>query len=458
MTRALKILVACGLAVTVASCGTVRRVLPSGFGGAKAAEAQASEGQRISVLSFDQTLTPAAALEGRDFLIGAPQPVVTWPQPGGTPENAVEHVQAAENFAIAWRRDIGQGSNRRKQVTSPIVADSNRIFVMDGDSGVVAVDADSGQIAWRANVRPEGRERDGFGGGLAVGGGRVFVASGYRTMTALDQQSGAVVWQSRVDAPIHGAPTVSGSRVYVVDVDNQLIAFNVANGQQDWSYRGIVEPARILRASSPAVTGDTVITPFSSGELTAVRASTGQAVWQQTLSRTSRTSALSEIRDIAGRPVVSRGFVYAVSHSGVLAALDVRSGQPRWTLPVASVNAPLPTGDVVYVVSKAGELAVAARDNGQVYFTRDLNAGRQRNEGGVFGLFDRQVTPQWSGPILASNRLVLVNSYGEAVALNPKTGETLATLRLGAPAYIAPAAYNGALYVLTDEGQLVSIR
>jgi hypothetical protein len=31
-------------------------------------------------------------------------------------------------------------------------------------------------------------------------------------------------------------------------------------------------------------------------------------------------------------------------------------------------------------------------------------------------------------------------------------------LKLGAPAYIAPAAYNGALYVLTDTGQLICIR
>ena len=29
---------------------------------------------------------------------------------------------------------------------------------------------------------------------------------------------------------------------------------------------------------------------------------------------------------------------------------------------------------------------------------------------------------------------------------------------MGAPAYIAPIAYNGALYVVTDNGQLISIR
>ena len=84
--------------------------------------------------------------------------------------------------------------------------------------------------------------------------------------------------------------------------------------------------------------------------------------------------------------------------------------------------------------------------------------GRIRQEGGLFGFFDHTVRPEWSGPILASNRLVLVNSDGEAVAFDPKTGVQSAVVNLGSPAYIAPAAYNGALYVLTDKGELVSIR
>ena len=138
------------------------------------------------------------------------------------------------------------------------------------------------------------KEKSQRGKVVAVGAGKVFVSSGYRSMSALDANTGAVVWTQQVDAPIHGAPTVSGNRVFVVDVDSQLFAFDVNTGAQAWAYRGIAEPARIMRASSPAVSGDTVIAPFSSGELVAVRAANGQAVWQQVLSRTSRTSASSE--------------------------------------------------------------------------------------------------------------------------------------------------------------------
>lgn len=472
MNRVLKVALLCGLAVTVASCGTVRRALPFGLGGADEPRATASEGQRISVLEFEQQLAPSAALSGRDFFLPGPQPAATWTQPGGNAENAVEHVIAAPELTVAWRRDIGAGSSDTRQVMAPVVADAGRVFVLDGEATVTAVDANSGDVAWKVSVKPDEPEfrrslfsldfgsstGGGFGGGVAVGAGKVFVASGYRSVSAIDQASGAVLWTTPVDVPIHGAPTVAGPRVYVVDVENQLMAFDVNTGAQVWSYRGIPEPARIMRASSPAVTGETVIAPFSSGELVALRASTGQPVWQQVLSATSRTSALSELRDIAGRPVVSRGVVYAVGHSGVMSAVDVRTGQPRWQLPVAGVNAPLPVGDVVFVVSKAGELTVVNRDSGQVYWTRDLNEGRVRQEGGFFGLWDRTVRPVWAGPLLASNRLVLTNSDGELVAFDPKTGVQTGSVRLGGPAFIAPAAYNGALYVLTDRGQLVSIR
>lgn len=480
VTRVLKTAIVLGLAASLASCASARRILPFGLGDDNTPQATASDGERISILSFEQQLAPSAGLAGRDFFLPGPVAANSWPMPGGNAEASIEHVIAAPQFTIGWRRRIGEGSNRTRQVMAPVVADAGKIFVMDGESTVTAVDAASGEVVWKVNVKPDGREASGgvsafglpvpfvsegggalsggFGGGVAVGGGKVFVASGYRTMSALDANTGAVVWTQPVDVPIHGAPTVAGNRVFVIDVDNQIIAFNTTTGLQDWSFRGIAEPARVLRASSPTVSGDTVIAPFSSGEVVALRATNGQPVWNQVLSRTSRTSALSEIRDISGRPVISRGFVYAVSHSGVMQAMDIRTGQPKWSLPVAGVNAPLPAGDVVYVVSKSGELTLVNRDSGAVYWTRDLNEGRVRQEGGFLGFWDRTVRPEWSGPILASNRLVLVNSDGEAVAFDPKTGALQQTLNLGAPVYIAPAAYNGALLVLTDNGELISIR
>ncbi|HEY0052426.1 MAG TPA: PQQ-binding-like beta-propeller repeat protein, partial [Caulobacteraceae bacterium] len=360
-------------------------------------------------------------------------------------------------FQVAWRSNAGEGSSRTSQVTSPVVAADGRIYVMDGESRVSAFDAATGAQVWRTSIRPEDGDRTAFGGGLATFGGKVFATSGFRVVAALDAATGAVAWSTPVESPIHSAPTVSAGRVYAIDVDNQLIALDVNTGALAWSSQAIVEPARILRASSPAVSGDAILAPFSSGELIALRAANGQQLWQQVLSRTNRTNALSEIRDVAGRPVISRGVAYAGSHSGLFAAVDMRTGQRKWELPIATVNAAWVAGDVVYVLSNTGQVICISRDTGQVYWIHELNENRGERRG-IPGFGRRTVRPVWSGPLLANNRLILVNNEGEAVTLDARTGAEQAQINLGSAAYIAPIAYNGMVYVLTDEAKLVAIR
>jgi outer membrane protein assembly factor BamB len=48
-----------------------------------------------------------------------------------------------------------------------------------------------------------------------------------------------------------------------------------------------------------------------------------------------------------------------------------------------------------------------------------------------------------------------VSSDGEAVALNPKTGATEKTLKIGAPVLLSPIAV-GHVYVVTDDAQVVA--
>jgi outer membrane protein assembly factor BamB len=441
-------LLAASAAIAVGGCSTVSKVSSlNPFHGKKAAST-ASRGARIPVIALDDQLKVAGALKGQDFFLPPPVAVTDWPVPGGTLEQSVEHVAAAPQFVVAWRRTFGVGFARRRHVTAPPVAFGGRVFVMDGVATVSARDERTGDSFWRTDIRVKSKgEHDAFGGGLAYADGRLYASSGYSEVVALDPRSGTMIWRARTGAPVHAAPTVAGGRVYVVDVNDELLAFDAATGAPSWTYQALTEPARILAASSPAVANDTVVTSFASGELVAVRSTNGNELWNASLSRASRTNALSEIRDIAGRPVVYKNDVYAVSHSDVFAAVDLRTGVGRWTLPVSAITTPWPAGDVVFVVDQSGQVICVSRDSGQVYWIRNLNEGRKKKQRAL-----------WSSPILASGRLIMVSTKGEAVALDPKTGATQRTLRLGAPALIGPIAAGGMIYVVTDTAQLVAIR
>lgn len=459
MTRIGGMAVLLAMAVTVSGCSTVRglgdRLNPFDK---DEPQAVAGEGQRISIIAFDEKVAVADALKGQDFYLPPAAPQADWPVSGGG-EPTVEHVQAAANLQIAWKRGFGKGSDREQHLMAPPVSAGGRIFVMDADSRVSALDAGSGAVVWRQDMPDRGRrDRHAFGGGLAFADGKLYVSSGARYVAQLDAATGALGWRRDTSSPIHSAPIVAAGRLFVVSTDNELLAFNAATGAPDWNYQALVEPARIMRASTPAVAGETIVAGFASGEVVALRAGNGNDLWNQALSRASRTNALSEIRDVAGRPVIYKGDVYAASHSGVFAAIDLRSGQPRWTLPVSSVTSPWTAGDVVYIVSRAGEVICVARESGQVYWIRDLNEGRRpKNRKGSL-LRRAKQAPLWTTPILASDRLILASSEGDLVALNPKTGETTATSKVGGSVLIDPIAVGGVLYIVTDEAELVAVR
>ena len=427
----------------------------------------ASQGERIPVLPPEDLVTPSAALRGQDFSIPQPTKLAEWPVPGGNAEQSVEHVAAAADLRIAWRQGLGVAAmNRKHFVTAPPVMAEGKVFAMDGQAHVSAHDAVTGRRLWDTDVRPKGRDdrrdRDAYGGGLAYAGGKVFVTSGYRLIAALDARTGATLWTTRTEEPLHGAPNVADGRVFTVTLDDQLMSFDAAKGQQLWNYQAIIEPARILAASSPAISGDTVVTGFASGELVAHRTPNGADLWSQALSQSNRNNALSEIRDIAGRPVIYRGDVFAASHAGLFSAIDLRTGSPRWSLPLSSQTTPWAAGDVVYVISTTGQLVCVARESGQVYWVQDLNAPPPTNTLTTRGRRRKQPkAPKkayWSGPVLASNRLIVVSSNGDLQARDPKTGDLQKTIRLGAPAMQPPIAAGDLLYVVTDKAELIAIR
>ena len=457
-TSLLALFLAASVAVT--GCSTVNRLNPFNKGD-EGPQETASEGERIAIVAADQTLEVAEALKGADFFLPTPEMNASWSLPGGSPEQSMSHVEAGGGLSIAWKRGFGQGSDRGAHVTATPVAANGKIYVMDGEATVTAFDAQSGSQLWRTSLRPDSkRDKEAFGGGLALADGKLYVTSGYRFAAQLNADTGAVTWRTNTEQPIHAAPTVSGGRVFAVAVDNTLLTFDTATGATGWTYQALSESARILAASSPAVSGDTVVASFGSGELVALRAANGNDLWNEALSRANRNNALSEIRDIPGRPVIYQGDVFAVSHSGVFAATDLRSGQARWSLPVTGITSPWPAGDVVYVVSKAGEVICVARESGQIYWITDLGKDRESNGGGFMGIGKKKFTtrPIWSSPLLASNKLIVAGSTGELVALNAKTGAVENTVNLGSPTLISPIAVAGTVYVATDKAQLIALR
>ncbi len=439
-------------AAAVSACSTVASVGDAIWpfnDGPNAPVATAPQDGRSSILAIEQQLTPDPALTAQPIVVPPAVPVSDWAQPGGTPDNSPPHVAGTAVLERAWRADLGAGSNNRVQLAAPPVIAGGVLYFLDANHRVHAIGAGDGERLWTQALRG-GRDRAARGGGVAVAGGRVFVSTGFGFLVALDAASGAEVWRAAGGAPFQSAPTVSGTRVYATTNDSELMAIDAGTGEIAWTHQAIAEPARILSAPSVAIDGETLVAPFASGELTAILAANGRRLWTDSLSRSGRLTSLSAINDIAGRPVIDGGVVYAASHSGVLAAIDLRTGQRIWARGFASTQTPWVAGDVLYAVSVDGELVAFNRASGGVHWMSQLR--RFQNERGRSGRV------AWTGPILVGGRLVLANSEGDVIAVSAESGQTVATADVGQPVFIPPIAANEQIYIVTDEARLVVLR
>jgi outer membrane protein assembly factor BamB len=395
-------------------------------------------GKRISVLQ-QHTITSDAVAASRPVALPPQRANDVWSQPGGVASNAPGHLALSSTLKSAWSVSVGTGSSFYGKVTaSPIVYDG-KVLALDAAGHVTAVAAAGGTVVWRASTTPANeKDQEGFGGGLAADGGRVYAATGFGTVVALDAKSGKKLWEKSLGAPLRASPTAVGERVFVVTKEGQVFCLSGTDGAELWSFTGLSERASILANASPAVDDDTVVVPYPTGDLVALRTSNGQPIWQESLARSATGSSLGAMSD-AARPVLYGGVLYAVGHGGRMVATAQKTGERIWSITLASIEQPWVAGDTLFVVDTGGQIVAVTRNDGKIrWATRLPGSG------------------SWAGPVLAGDRLWVTSSKGQLVGVDPGNGRVASTQELGTTVLIAPVVAGGRLFVLSDDARLMA--
>ena len=413
-------------------------------------EAPPLPGKRISVLLHEKTLVPDPDAAGEEILLPPPSVNPSWPQAGGYANHAMHHTEVGEDVRRAWQADIGSGSDDTDRIiASPIVAEG-RVFAMDAESVVSAFDTESGRRLWEAELTPEEEDDGHISGGLAHEKGRVYVTTGFAQVIALDAETGDILWRETLGGPMRAPPTARGGRLFAVTIDNKLYALDASNGATLWTHSGITETASLLGGGSPAVDAGVVVVPYSSGELVALKVETGGVLWTESLARLRRTDVISALAHIRGRPVIDRGRVFAMGHGDQMVAIDLRSGQRIWEKEIGGLQSLWVAGNYLFTLSNNAELVNLAREDGRIHWVTQLPRFEDEEE--------RRHPIVWTGPLLASDRLIVAGSQGTALAVSPYSGAVLGKVEMPDRVTVDPIVADRSIYFLADNAKLVAYR
>ncbi|MBL41171.1 MAG: hypothetical protein CMM49_00760 [Rhodospirillaceae bacterium] len=404
------------------------------------------QGERISALSLDDSLKPDPNLVSQRVVLPKPIENKDWPQDGGSRKNYLQHIFMSDNPKLLWKNRIGKRSNKKnKLITNPIIYE-NRVFSINSKGYLIATNLKNGKHVWNLNLVPKGISDSISGGGLAADNGILYLITGFGFVYAINSTNGSVIWKKNISVPLRGSPTVGNGKVFFVSILNQTYALDKEDGNIIWVHSGVPETTSFLGGVSTALSGRILISPYSSGEVFALDSENGRVLWGKKLIKSRSRLSLVKLNDIHSRPIIEKETAYLSGSGGRLLAVDIRTGSNVWSRDFSIISSPWVSGKYIYFVTMDNQLICVEKNTGKIKWLNQLTVYKNNKKSSNKLL--------WSGPILVSDRLVLLSSLGVMIAISPYTGETLGKTKLSSEAFIEPIIAKGTMIVLTDDGIL----
>jgi len=240
---------------------------------------------------------------------------------------------------------------------------------------------------------------------------------------------------------------VADGRLYVVDVDAAVHAYDAASGAVLWtsSIAGDDPDVRnALFGGGVSVAGNRVFATNGAGDVAMLDASTGGIIWKVRPSGPLR-----------GSPTLSNGHVYVMAQDNQLFALNQTDGTQIWqaTASIGSgsvfgVGAPAAGQGTVVAGYSSGELYAYRYENG-----RDLWGDALARTS--FAVSVESLTDVDASPVIDRGRVYALGKGGRMAAYELVTGQRLWELAIAGIS--TPWVAGEWVFVVTDEDRLLAV-
>jgi len=351
------------------------------------------------------------------------------------PPAKLERFKASIKVKKAWSSGVGDGTELLHLSLGPSV-NGNMVVAAAHDGKVVAFNAENGKRLWRTKTDLP------LSGGTAVNDGLVAVGSNSGFVVALSAENGKELWRAPMSGEVLAAPAIGGGQVLVRTVDGKLSALSATDGKLLWFVQQSVPRLTLRGTSGPVINGQAVVCGFDNGRLAAYDMASGDEFWNVMLAPPSGRTEIERLIDINSLPVIVGRDIFAVSYQGRLAGIALEGGQLLWSVDVSSYNGIAADYTSVYATATNSEISAHSNGSG-----RELWRNTQ--------LLNRDVT----SPVLQKKSLVVGDFQGYLHWIDPLTGQLQARAKTGGdPIAGDPVVANDRLFVMTEDGKLVSYR
>lgn len=247
-------------------------------------------------------------------------------------------------------------------------------------------------------------------------------------------------------ARLASAPVSSDGRVFVIDTNAQIHAFDLASGNRVWSVdfsvKGDGRPS--VFGGGVSILGSQIFVTNGVGEVAALNASDGEIIW--------RVKPAGPLR---GSPTLAFNSAYVMTQDNQLFALNAANGEVLWSeaasnrqAGVFGVAAPAAGQATIIAGFSSGELSAYRFENGTNVWSDAL--ARTRISTAVATLSDID-----ADPIIDRGRVYALGEGGRMAAYQLTVGQRIWEINIAGTS--TPALAGEWLFALTDDAKLLCI-
>jgi outer membrane protein assembly factor BamB len=321
--------------------------------------------------------------------------------------------------------------------------------------GHLAIGQSLGQ-AWEASIGEGGSVKGRLGAAPVTADGRVFTIDTQSTVRAFDARTGAQAWATQFGVEkanraslFGGGLAFDGGRIYATNGIGYVTALDARNGGIIWQ----VHPGGPLRGS-PTVNGDTLYVMSQDNQIYSLKTSDGSQNWS--------AAAALEIAGVFGSasPAVGQGTVVAGFSSGELNAYRYENGRLVWQDQLSR------TSIQTSVASISDVDANPVIDNGQVIalgqggrmVALELISGQRQWELNLAGISTPWVVGDWAFVVTDDARLIAVaRGSGKVRWITQLPAFRKEKAKRGPIFYRGPVLAGGRLILVSSEGALINV-
>ena len=281
----------------------------------------------------------------------------------------------------------------------------------------------------------------------AQAGGTASKSSGHHALAEYPSRAWSVsIAGSSNKRRLAAAPVVGGGKLFAMDTDATVYAFDASTGRKIWQQQMDIAGKMMSSAFGGGASFDDgkLFVTNGIGEVAALDAATGKELWK-----------VKPAGPLRGSPTLAFGAVYVMTQDNQIHALSEVDGTPLWQesgavgqAGVFGVAAPAAGQGTVVAGYSSGELVAYRYENGRTLWSDALAKTSISTEVGTLTDVD-------ADPIIDSGRVYALGQGGRMAAYELVTGQRLWELNLAGIS--TPAIAGGWIFTLTDDARLLCI-